>query len=109
MVRRVAFVAFALLLAGAFVSAGETMEAEGTVKAVSSTAVTVTGADGAEWVFEANEDTMVRAKGASHKMKELDEAGEAKTIDKFMKVDQKVTVKYWKEEGKAWAKEIWVR
>jgi hypothetical protein len=39
-------------------------------------------------------------------MKELDEAGEAKTIDKFMKVDQKVTVKYWKEEGKAWAKEI---
>ena len=109
MVRRFTFVAVAVLLVATFSFAGEVEEAEGTVTAVTSTAVTVTGADGAEWVFEANEDTLVRAKGASHKMKELDEAGEAKTIDKFMKVDQKVTVKYWKEEGKAWAKEIWVR
>jgi len=109
MVRRLAFVAVAVLLVATFSFAGEVEEAEGTVKAVTSADVTVTGADGAEWVFAANDDTLVKAKGASHKMKELDEAGEAKTIDKFMKVDQKVTVKYWKEEGKAWAKEIWVR
>lgn len=106
MLRRAACVAVALLLAGAFVSAGETMEAEGKVKAVSPTAVTVTGADGAEWVFQATDDTLIKAKGASHKMKDLDEAGEAKTIDKFMKVDQKVTIQYSKKDDKAWAKEI---
>ena len=106
MLRRAACIAIALLLAGVLVSAGETMEAEGRVKAVSSTGITVTGADGAEWVFAATEDTLVKAKGASHKMKELDEAGAAKTIDKFMKVDQKVTVKYSKKDGKAWAEEI---
>jgi len=95
-----------LLLAGAFVSAGETMEAVGKVKAVSPTAITVTGADGAEWVFHPNDDTLVQAKGASHKMRELDKAGEAKTIDKFIKVDQKVTIQYSKKDDKAWAKEI---
>jgi hypothetical protein len=106
MVRRLAFVAVAVLLVASFSFAGETEEAEGTVKAVSATSITVAGGDGAEWVFVANEDTMVKAKGASHKMKDLDEAGEAKTIDKFMKVDQTVTVQYWKEDGKAYAKEI---
>lgn len=106
MVRRLAFVAVAVLMVAAFSFAGETEEAEGTITAVTSTSVTVAGADGAEWVFAANDDTMVKAKGASHKMKDLDEAGEAKTIDKFMSVDQKVTVTYWKEDGKAWAKEI---
>lgn len=104
MVRRTAFAAFALLLAAAFVSAGETME--GKVKAVSGAAITVTGADGAESVFEANEDTLVKAKGASHKMKDLDEAGEAQTIDQFVKVDQTVTVTYSEKDGKAWAEEI---
>jgi hypothetical protein len=106
MVRRLAFLAVAVLLAVTFSFAGEVEEAEGTVKAVSGSSITVTGGDGAEWVFVANEDTMVKAKGASHKMKDLDEAGEAKTIDKFMKVDQKVTVKYTKKDDKAYAKEI---
>jgi hypothetical protein len=106
MVRRLVFVAVAVLLVATFSLAGETGEAEGTVKAVSSTSVTVTDGDGADWVFAADDDTVVVAKGASHKMKELDEAGEPATIDKFMKVDQKVTVKYSKEDGKTLAKEI---
>jgi hypothetical protein len=106
MVRKAAFVALALVLAVAFVSAGETMKAEGKVKGVEGKTVMVTGGDGAEWSFVANEDTMVTAKGASHKMKDLKEAGEPATIDKFIKADQKVTVEYWEKDGKMHAKEI---
>jgi hypothetical protein len=98
--------AFAVLLVGAFVSAGDTMQAEGTVKAVSSNDITVTGGDGAEWVFQVTKDTMVTAKGASHKMKDLEEAGKAATIDQFVKADQKVTVTYEEKEGKKHATEI---
>jgi hypothetical protein len=106
MVRRLAFVAVAVLLVATFSFAGEVEEAEGKVKAVSGNTVTVTGADGAEWTFEATPDTTIKAKGASHKMKDLEAAGEAKTLDKFMKVDQKVTIKYAKKDEKAYAKEI---
>ena len=106
MARRAACVAFVLLLVGVFVSAGDTMEAEGTVKAVTAKDLTVTGGDGAEWVFQATDDTMITAKGASHKMKDLDAMGKAKTIDHFMKADQKVTVTYSNKDGKKYAKEI---
>lgn len=106
MVRRLAFVAVAVLLVATFASAGDVEEAEGTIKAVSTNTVTVTGGDGAEWTFEATPDSTIKAKGASHKMKDLEAAGESKTLDKFLKADQKVTVKYWKEEGKAYFKEI---
>jgi hypothetical protein len=106
MVRRATCVAFALLLVGAFLSAGDTMQAEGTVKAVTAKNLTVTGSDGADWVFQATDETMITAKGASHKMKDLEEAGEAKTIDNFIKADQKVTVTYSEKDGKKYAKEI---
>jgi hypothetical protein len=106
MVRRLALVAVAVLLVSTFAFAGDVEEAEGTVKAVTANAVTVTGGDGAEWTFEATPDSMIKAKGASHKMKDLEAAGEDATLDKFLKADQKVSVKYWKEEGKAYFKEI---
>ncbi len=109
MVRRLAFVAVAVLLVATFSFAADAEEAEGTVKAVTSTSVTVTDAGGSDWVFAVNDDTVVVAKGASHKMKDLDEAGEAKTIDKFVMVDQKATVKYEKKDDKNYAKEIRVR
>ena len=49
---------------------------------------------------------MVKAEGASHKMKDLDEAGAAATLAEFVKADQSVTVQYAKENGKTWAREI---
>jgi hypothetical protein len=106
MLRRLAIVAVAVLLASTFAFAGDIEEAEGTVKSVASNTVTVTGGDGAEWTFEVTPDSTIVAEGASHKMKDLEEAGEKATLDKFLKADQKVTVKYWKEEGKAYFKEI---
>jgi len=106
MVRRLAFLAVAVFLVATFSFAADVEEAEGTVKAVTSTSVTVKDAEGVDWVFAATDDTVVMAKGASHKMKDLDDAGEAKTIDKFVMVDQKVTIKYEKKDDKAYAKEI---
>ncbi len=105
MVRRLAFLAVAMILAAGLVYAGDTMEAEGKVTTVTGDSVTVAGSD-AEWTFVINEDTVVKAKGASHKTKDLSESGEKKTIDQFLKADQKVTVKYSKDGDKAIAKEI---
>ena len=105
MVRRLAFLAVAMLLVAGLAYAGDTMEAEGKVTAVSSSSLTVAGAD-AEWTFIVDADTLVKAKGASHKVKDLTERGPS-TLDQFVKADQKVTVKYSKDEdGKALAKEI---
>ena len=80
MVRRLAFLAVAMILAAGLVYAGDTMEAEGKVKTVTGDSVTVAGSD-AEWTFVINEDTVVKAKGASHKTKDLSESGEKKTSD----------------------------
>lgn len=104
MVRRLAFLAVAMLLVAGLAYAGDTMEAEGKVTAVSNDSLTVAGAD-SEWTFVVDADTVVKAKGASHKVKDLTERGAA-TLDQFVKPDQKVTVKYSKEDGKTLAKEI---
>ena len=106
MLRRLAIVAVAVLLASTFAFAGDVEEAEGTVKSVASNTVTVTGGDGAEWTFEATPDSMILAEGASHKMKDLEEAGEKATLDKFLKADQKVTVKYWESGGTRYIKKL---
>ena len=105
MVRRLAFLAVAVILVAGLAYAGDTMEAEGKIKSVTKDSVTVTGSD-AEWTFVVDGDTMVKAKGASHKTRDLAEAGAPMTIDKFLKADQKVTVTYEKADGKAVAKEI---
>ena len=107
MLRRLAFLAVAMILAAGLVYAGDTMEAEGKVKAVSASSLTVAG-DDAEWTFVVDSATVVKAKGASHKMKDLEGRGPA-TLDQFVKADQKVTVKYEKVDGKDLAKEIRVR
>lgn len=104
MVRRLAFLAVAMIMAAGLVYAADTMEAEGTVKSVSGNTVVVAG-DDAEWTFEVDSATVVKAKGASHKMKDLKDQGPA-TLDQFLKADQKVTVKYEETDGKAMAKEI---
>jgi hypothetical protein len=105
MAKRLVVLAVALLLAGGLAHAGDTMEAEGTVKSVSGNSLAVAG-EHAEWTFDVNSKTVVKAQGASHKMKDLDEAGAAATLAEFVKVDQKVTVQYAKENGKTWAAEI---
>jgi len=104
MVRRLAFLAVAMLMVAGLAYAGDTMEAEGKVKAVSSNSLTVAGAD-AEWTFEVDENTLVKAKGASHRMRDQEE-GRPKTLADFVKEDEKVTVTYSKKDGKALAKEI---
>jgi len=105
MTKRLVVLAVAVLLAGGLAHAGDTMEAKGKVKSVSGNSLTVAGAD-AEWTFDVSSKTVVKAEGASHKMKDLDDAGAAATLAEFVKVDQSVTVQYAKEDGKTWAREI---
>ena len=102
--RRLAFLAVAVILAAGLVYAGDAMEAEGKVKTVTGNSITVAG-DDAEWTFVVDSATVVKAKGASHKMKDLKERGPS-TLDQFVKADMKVTVKYEKTDDKAIAKEI---
>ena len=105
MTKRLVVLAVAVLLAAGLAHAGDTMEAQGTVKSVSGNSLTVAG-DDAEWTFNVSSKTVVKAEGASHKMKDLDEAGAAATLAEFVKADQTVTVQYTKEDGKTLAKEI---
>jgi hypothetical protein len=68
MMRRVAGVTLALLVAG-FVFAGDVKEMTGTVKAVSGGTFTVTDSAAKDWTFAVDsKETLVVAKGGSHKM-----------------------------------------
>ena len=109
MVRRVAGVALTLLIAG-FVFAGDAKEVTGTVKAVTGGTFVVTDSAAKDWTFLVDsKETLVVAKGGSHKMDKLKADGKPATIGEFISEKQTVVVKYIEKDGKLTAKEVHVK
>ena len=108
MVRRFAFVALALLVAG-FVCAAE-KEVTGTVKSVTGGIFVVTDAAAKDWTFAVDsKETLVVVKGGHHKMDALKADGKPATIGEFISEKQTVIVKYGEKDGKLTAKEVHVK
>ena len=108
MVRRLAFVVLALLVAG-FVCAAE-KEVTGAVKSITGGTFVVTDGAGKDWTFAVDsKETLVVAKGGHHKMDKLKADGKPTVISEFMAEKDKVVVKYAEKEGKMVAKEVHVK
>ena len=108
MVRRVAGVALALLVAG-FVFAGE-KDVTGTVKSVTGGTFVVTDGAAKDWTFVVDsKETLVVAKGGKHKMDALKADGKPATLGEFVSEKQTVVVKYGEKDGKLIAKEVHVK
>jgi len=86
-----------------------TKDAEGTVKSVAATSITITDTAKKDWTFIVDKDTTVNAKGASHKMREAEGANKTTQITDFVMDKQSVTVKYEEKDGKLYAKEVRVK
>jgi hypothetical protein len=80
--------------ASAQTAAAKTMNAQGTVSAVSPESVTVKGSGTETWTFMIDKETSVTAKGATHKSLALKADGRATVLTDFVKVGDKVTVAY---------------
>ncbi len=75
--------------------APKTMNARGSVSAVTATSMTVKGASAAEtWTFMIDKDTSVTAKGATHKSLALSAENKTGTLTDFVKVGDVVSVGY---------------
>ena len=90
-------------------TAGEAKEASGTVKSVEPNAFTITDSKAKDWSFGVDKDTLILAKGASHKMDRLKADGKLPTIGEFIAEKQSVYVKYEEKNGRMTAKEVRVR
>jgi hypothetical protein len=106
MLRRLCIFTLAATFVAAFALAGETKEASGTVKSVEQNTFTVTDSHAKDWTFAVDKDTLVLAKGASHKMDKLKDNGKLPSIDEFVAAKQKVVVKYAEQDGKLMVKEV---
>lgn len=108
MVRKIAFVALALLVGG-FVAAAEN-EVTGTVKSVTGGTFVITDGAAKDWTFVVEgKETLVVAKGGRHKMDKLKADGKPATLSEFIAEKDKVVVKYGEKEGKLVAKEVHVK
>ena len=108
MIRRIAGVAVALLVAG-FVLAGE-KDVTGTVKSVTGGTFVVTDSAAKDWTFAVDsKETLVVVKGGKHKMDALKADGKPPTIGEFIAVKDKVVVSYGEKDGKLTAKEVHVK
>jgi len=109
MVRRVAGVALALLVAG-LVFAGDMKEVTGAVKSVTGGTFVVTDSAAKDWTFAVDsKETLVVAKGGRHKMDKLKADGKAPVIGEFVSEKDKVVVKYADKDGTLIAKEVHVK
>jgi hypothetical protein len=108
MVRKVAGVALALLMATAVV-AGE-KQVTGTVKSVTGGTFVVTDGAAKDWTFAVDsKETLVVAKGGKHKMDALKADGKAPTIGEFIAAKNTVVVRYNEKDGKLTAEEVHVK
>ncbi len=107
--RRVCVAAMAVLLLAGLAVAGDTKEASGTVKAVTTDSVTVTDAAAKDWTFVIDKETTVEVAGGSHKMDKMKEGGKPTLITEFVAVKKPVAVKYVEKDGKMYAKEVRVK
>jgi hypothetical protein len=74
-------------------AAPKALKAMGTISALASDSVTVKGKT-ESWTFTVDKDTVVVAKGASHKMAALKADGKPSMVTDFVKVNDNVTVTY---------------
>ena len=97
--------ALALPLAARAEPQGKTLNAMGTVSAVTVDSLTVKGKTDT-WTFAIDKDTTVTAKGATHKTLELKAEGKANKLTEFVKVGDTVTVGYHDQGAKKHAATI---
>jgi len=97
--------ALALPLAARAEPQGKTLNAMGTVSAVTVDSMTVKGKTDT-WTFTIDKDTTVTAKGATHKSLELKAEGKAQKLTEFVKVGDSVTVGYHDQGAKKHAATI---
>jgi hypothetical protein len=90
-------------------AAGAEAVVEGTVRSVMPNGFTVVDADGKEWGFTVDKDSLILAKGAGHKMDRLKADGKLPTIDEFISKDESVRVKYQERNGKLVVEELRAR
>jgi len=109
MLRRVCILTLATVAVAGFALSDETKEANGTVKAVEQNGFTITDSAAKEWTFAVDKETLVLAKGASHKMNELKADGKLPAIGEFLAEKQSVFIKYVEQDGKMVAKEVRVK
>ena len=109
MQHKIASATLAALFVASFALAAETKEATGTVKTVSGKSLTVTDSAAKDWTFEIDKETVVVAKGGSHKMDQLTKEGKPTTLSEFVAEKQTVTVKFSETAGKLVATEVRVR
>jgi hypothetical protein len=88
---------------------GEVRQAEGTVKSVQPNGFTITDTTGKELAFVADKDTVIVARGASHKMDRLAAGGKPATVGEFVAAQQRVSVKYVDIGGKLTLRDVQVR
>ena len=86
-----------------------TKEAEGKVKSVAATSLTITDNANKDWTFIVDKETSVTAKGASHKMREAEGAGKATQITDFVMEKQSISLKYEEKDGKLYARDVKVK
>ncbi len=86
-----------------------TKDAEGAVKSVAATSITITDDAKKEWTFIVDKDTTVTAKGASHKMRAAEGANKTTQITDFVMEKQSVSLKYEEKDGKLYAREVKVK
>jgi hypothetical protein len=112
MVRRLAGAALVLLVSGlAFAGEGKgAKEMTGTVKSVSGGTFVVTDSAAKDWTFAVDsKQTLVVAKGGSHKMDQLKADGKPALLGEFVSEKQMVSVKYYEKDGKMIAKKVHVK
>jgi hypothetical protein len=99
----------ALLFVAGVAVAGETKEANGTVKSVAVNAFVVTDSAGKDWSFDVDKNTLVEVKGASHKVDAIKGDGKPVQLNEFLAAKQDVRVEYWEKDGKMVAKQVRVK
>jgi hypothetical protein len=109
MVRRVALSMLAVLIVAGVAVAGDTKEANGTVKSVAGNTFVVTDSAGKDWSFDVDKNTLVLAKGASHKVNAVKADGKPAQVSEFLAAKQEVRVEYTEKDGKMMAKEVRVK
>ena len=109
MVRRIALSLLALVFVAGLAVAGETKEANGAVKSVATNSFVVTDSAGKDWSFDVDKETLVVAKGASHKVSAIKADGKPVQLSEFLAAKQDVRVEYLEKDGKMMAKEVRIK
>ena len=110
MLRTLAFALLAAVFGVSLAAADEVKDTihktTGTVKSVSASSFVLTDGTGKDLTFEVDKNTVVYAKGASHKMEALKADGKPAVITEFLSPDKHVSVRYSKADDRMVAKDI---